>query len=76
MHNYVIVLLNNLCMTLLFYFLLNKLFARLRFSQNQLILLIEKIGQNAVSQHGRRGSSRNFKQFKVFCTSNREENEG
>ena len=46
MHNlYVIVLICNLCITLFFYFLLNKLFAKSRFSQNQLNILVEKMGK-------------------------------
>ena len=59
----------------LFFFQLNKLFARLCFNQNHLNLLVEKIGQKAVSQHRRMGSNHNLKQFK-FCTSNGEEDEG
>ena len=50
MHNYVIVLLYNVCMTLVFfYFLLDKLFARSRYSQNQLNSLVEKMGKNSIS---------------------------
>ena len=42
MHNYV-VLIYNLCITLFLHSLLNKLFARSCFSQNQLNLLVEKM---------------------------------
>ena len=50
MHNYVIVLFYNLCITLVFfYFLLDKLFARSRYSQNQLNSLVEKMGKNSIS---------------------------
>ena len=45
MHNFVIVLIYNLCMTLFFYFLLNKFFSKSRFSQNQLNLSVEKLGK-------------------------------
>ena len=47
MHDCVIVLIYNLRMTLFFFFLLNKLFARLRFSQNQFNLLVEKMGKSS-----------------------------
>ena len=45
MRNYVIVLIYKICMTLIFYFLLNNFFERWRFSQNQLNLLVEKMGK-------------------------------
>ena len=72
MHNYVIVL---ICMTLLFYFLLNKLFARLRFSQNYLNLLVTKIDKKQFLSTEERAQIVPLKQFEVFFTSNCKEDE-
>ena len=56
-------------MTLFFYFLLNKLCARSRFSQNQLNLLVEK-WTKAVFQHERTDSFFHFHFFILFLTTN------
>ena len=66
LHNYIIVLIYNLYMTLLLYFLLDNLFARSRFGQNHLNLLVEKLGKKQSNSTKERAQIITLRNLKFF----------
>ena len=74
MHNYVIALIYNLCMTLFFIFCSINCLQDCVLVKINYIHWLKKWTKSSLS-HQRMGSNHNFKQFKDFCMSNYQDDE-